>query len=115
MIGIATGSIRTEGHAVATPLQRDTIQKRALWRLGSDCDRAPDLPPPSMCVSAAAARSRLHCPPFTGRCREGRCQPEGNHCSKLHTLQDLISDVRRLVVQHDIQQGEVDLHDAVVM
>jgi hypothetical protein len=45
MIGIATGSIRTEGHAVATPLQRDTIQKRALWRLGSDCDRAPDLPP----------------------------------------------------------------------
>ena len=77
MTGIATGSIRTEGHAVATPLQRDTIQKRALWRLGSDCDRLPTCRPPSMCVSAAAARSRLHCPPFTGRCREGRCQPEG--------------------------------------
>jgi hypothetical protein len=37
------------------------------------------------------------------------------NCSKLHTLQDLIGDVRRLVVQHDIQQGEVDLHDAVVL
>jgi hypothetical protein len=37
------------------------------------------------------------------------------NCSKLHTLQDLISDVRRLVVKHDIQQGEVDLHDAVVL
>ena len=75
MTGIATGSIRTEGHAVATPLQRDTIQKRALWRLGSDCDRAPDLPPPSM-----ARQRRVHgytAPPFTGRCREGRCQPEG--------------------------------------
>ena len=49
MIGIATGPIGTESHAVATPLQ-------AKKRLGSDCDRAFDLPLPSMCDSAAAAR-----------------------------------------------------------
>jgi hypothetical protein len=58
MIGIATGPIGTESHAVATPLQ-------AKKRLGSDCDRAFDLPLPSMCDSAAAARHD-YTAPFDG-------------------------------------------------
>ena len=68
MTGIATGSIGTEGHAVAKPLQ---AKKRALARLGSDCDRALDLPLPSMCDSAAAARHSYTAPLRRG-CREGR-------------------------------------------
>jgi hypothetical protein len=71
MTGIATGSIGTEGHAVAKPLQ---AKKRALARLGSDCDRALDLPLPSMCDSAAAARHGYTAPLRRG-CARLCCAP----------------------------------------
>ena len=66
MIGLRRGQFGPK----ATPSQRDTIQ-RALWHLGSDCDRAFDLPLPSMCDSAAAARHGYTAPLRRG-CREGR-------------------------------------------
>jgi hypothetical protein len=69
MIGIATGPIGTESHAVATPLQ-------AKKRLGSDCDRAFDLPLPSMCDSAAAARHD-YTAPFDGAVEGGARQAGG--------------------------------------
>jgi hypothetical protein len=79
MIGVATGSIGTEGHAVAKPLQ---AKKRALARLGSDCDRALDLPLPSMCDSAAAARHG-YTAPFDGAVERGAHQSDGNHIVSL--------------------------------
>ena len=55
MIGLRRGQFGPK----ATPSQRDTIQKRALWHLGSDCDRA-------RCLLCAIAGTTGNC------CREGR-------------------------------------------
>ena len=68
MIGLRRGQFGPK----ATPLlHRHEAKKRALARLGSDCDRALDLPLPSMCDSAAAARHGYTAPLRRG-CREGR-------------------------------------------
>jgi hypothetical protein len=57
---------------IVTTVFRDReYKKKSPGCLGADCDRALDLPPPSMCDSAAAARSNVDTAPLQRPCREG--------------------------------------------
>jgi hypothetical protein len=111
MIGLRGGQLGPK----ATPLLNRSRPKKEPWRVWGQTAIGLSTYRCLLCAIARQWRVTATPPPFEGAVERGAHQPDGNHCSKLHTLQDLISDVRRLVVQHDIQQGEVDLHDAVVM
>ena len=79
MTGIATGSIGTEGHAVAKPLQA----KKEPWRVWGQTATGLSTYRCLLCAIARQRRVTATPPPFDGAVERGARQPDGNHIVSL--------------------------------